>query len=359
MQYEYWLAAIRELADHKKMQLRKMYKSAKELYYIEETELKTLYFLDVNDLKYISESKKTWCLEKEYETLCEKGIALVLFHDQVYPEKLKVISAPPYALYIKGQLPAAECFTAGIVGARRCSRYGETMAREIAGQLAANGVSIISGLARGIDGAAGRGALEAGGISYAVLGSGADICYPAEHIGLYMDLQKRGGIITEQPPGVPPLAYNFPARNRIISGLADAVIIIEAKTRSGSLITADMAMEQGKEVYALPGPVNSALSSGCNALIKQGAGIFISVEDFMQDVKIIYERNVKIPTKNEIKLESAENLVYSCLDLFPKSLNMILAETKLSITALMNILVTLELGGYIEEVSKNYYVKTR
>ncbi|MGL6202323.1 MAG: DNA-processing protein DprA [Lachnospiraceae bacterium] len=358
MKFEYWLASIRKLSVHKKRQLRKMYKSAEELYYIEETELDKILFLTDQDRKRIIDSKRNWNLE-EYDRLLEKNITLVLYQDSAYPEKLKNISAPPYALYICGQLPDPKRFAVGIVGARVCSHYGQAMAKEIAGQLAAVDVDIISGLAKGIDGAAGRGALDAGGRTYAVLGSGVDVCYPREHIGLYTEVREKGGIISEQPPGSAPLPVYFPARNRIISGLSDVVIVIEAKEKSGSLITADMAMEQGKDVYALPGPVTSALSTGCNALIKQGAGIFLSVEDFIEDVKLIYERNVKIPTKNKIKLESTENLVYSCLDLFPKSLSVILQETKLSITVLMNILVTLELRGYIEEISKNYYVKKR
>lgn len=358
MKYEYWLASIRKLGDHKKRQLKNVYKLAEELYYIEETELDKILFLTDQDRKLIIDSKRNWNLT-EYDRLLEKNISLISYQDCEYPEKLRHISAPPYALYICGKLPDPKRFTVGIVGARVCSPYGLTMAKEIAGQLAAFGVDIISGLAKGIDGAAGRGALDAGGSTYAVLGSGVDVCYPREHIGLYTEIREKGGIISEQPPGSPPLPVNFPARNRIISALSDVVIVIEAKEKSGSLITADMAMEQGKDVYALPGPVTSALSAGCNALIKQGAGIFLSVEDFIEDVKLIYERNVKIPTKNKIKLESTENLVYSCLDLFPKSLDVILQETKLSITVLMNILVTLELRGYIEEISKNYYVKKR
>ena len=358
MKYEYWLASIRKLSDYKKRQLRKMYKLAEELYYIEETELDKIQFLTDRDRKLIIDSKRNWNLG-EYNRLLGKNINLILYQDTAYPEKLKNISAPPYALYICGQLPDPKRFAVGIVGARVCSPYGQAMAKEIAGQLAAVDVDIISGLAKGIDGAAGRGALDAGGRTYAVLGSGVDICYPREHFGLYTEVREKGGIISEQPPGSAPLPVYFPARNRIISGLSDVVIVIEAKEKSGSLITADMAMEQGKDVYALPGPVTSTLSAGCNALIKQGAGIFLSVEDFIEDVKLIYERNVKIPTKNKIKLESTENLVYSCLDLFPKSLDVILQETKLSITVLMNILVTLELREYIEEISKNYYVKKR
>lgn len=358
MKYEYWLASIRKLSDYKKQLLRNTCKFAEELYYIEETAFDKMQFLNDQDRKTIIDSKRNWDLG-EYNHLLEKNINLVLYQDRAYPDRLKNIPAPPYALYISGQLPDPGAFAVGIVGARVCTPYGQAMAKEIAGQLSDAGVDIISGLAKGIDGAAGRGALDAGGRTYAVLGSGVDVCYPREHIGLYKEIKEKGGVISEQLPGSPPLPVYFPARNRIISGLSDVIIVIEAKEKSGSLITADMAMEQGKDVYALPGPVTSVLSAGCNALIKQGAGIFLSVEDFIEDVKLIYERNVKIPTKNKIKLESTENLVYSCLDLFPKSLDVILQETKLSITVLMNILVTLELRGYIEEISKNYYVKKR
>jgi len=359
MKYEYWFAAIQKITGEKKWILRNMYNSAKELYYIEETELKKQNILDQQDVQHLQASKKAWNLDKEYEKLSRYEIELILFFDSRYPEQLKEIYDPPYALYIKGKLPDNDHLAVAIVGARECTSYGSFMAQEIAGVLAQNNIGVISGLAKGIDGAAGRGALNAGGKSYAVLGCGADICYPREHIGLYMDIQKSGAIISEQPLGVPPLKYNFPARNRIISGLAEMVIVIEARERSGSLITADMALEQGKDIYALPGPVNSALSKGCNTLIRQGAAILTSAEDLLLDLEMKYERNVKKTTKNKIKLESAENLVYSCLDLFPKSMGAIINETKLSAAELMNILIALELQGYAEEVSKNYYIRTK
>jgi len=359
MKYEYWFAAIQKITGEKKRALRNMYNSAKELYYIEETELKKHDILKQQDVQHLEASKKAWNLDKEYEKLNRHRIELILFFDSRYPEQLKGIYDPPYALYVKGELPDKDCLTIAIVGARECTSYGLHMAREIAGVLAQNNIAVISGLAKGIDGAAGRGALNAGGKSYAVLGCGADTCYPREHIGLYMDIQKSGAILSEQPLGVPPLKYNFPARNRIISGLAEMVIVMEARERSGSLITADMALEQGKDVYALPGPVNSELSKGCNALIRQGAAILTSAEDLLLDLEMKYERNVKKTTKNKIKLESAENLVYSCLDLFPKSMGTIINETKLSAAELMNILIALELQGYAEEVSKNYYIRTK
>lgn len=252
MKYEYWFANIKELGNQKKCKIRACVNSARELYYIEETESKKL-GIDEKDYQNIQKSIKKWELEKEYKQLKDHHVQFVTMQDAKYPKRLKEISAPPYVLYVKGMLPREDRLSVAIVGARECSPYGETMAREFAEQLSDAGVQIISGMARGIDGAAQRGAVCAGGSSFGVLACGVDICYPREHIELYTDLQNQGGIVSEQPLGMRPFPQFFPARNRIISGLADVVIVIEAKEKSGSLITADMALEQGKEVYALPG----------------------------------------------------------------------------------------------------------
>mgnify|MGYP000075586463 FL=1 len=233
------------------------------------------------------------------------------------------------------------------------------MTKEFAKKLASAGAQIISGMAKGIDGAGQIGALEEGGDSYGVLGCGVDVCYPREHIELYTELERKGGILSEQPIGTKPLPQFFPARNRIISGLSDIVLVMEAKERSGSLITADMALEQGKDIYALPGPINSQLSRGCNRLIKQGAGILLSPEDLLEELSFVCEEKVKKLTENKIALESPENLVYSCLDLYPKNLNELADLTGLTIPALMDVLVSLELQGYIREFSKNHYVRLR
>ena len=168
-----------------------------------------------------------------------------------------------------------------------------------------------------------------------------------------------GGIISEQPIGVQPQRNFFPARNRIISGLADIVLVIEAKKESGSLITADMALEQGKDVYALPGNITSCLSEGCNQLIKQGADILISPDELLKDLGIFHDEKFGKLAENKIVLESTEKLVYSCLDFEPRSLNVLLEQTRLQISALLDHLVVLQLKGYVREVSKNYYVKVK
>jgi len=228
-------------------------------------------------------------------------------------------------------------------------------------RLAESGIQIISGMALGIDGMAHRAALNVGGKTFAVLGGGADVCYPAAHKGLYKDLIKRGGILSEQPPGTPPVAWHFPARNRLISGLADVVLVMEAKEKSGSLITADMALEQGRDIYALPGMVTEPLSCGCNRLIRQGAGILLNEEDLLEElvIKGLLKKKIAIisDTKNKIKLETKENLVYSKLGLYPRGLDDLQRETGLTPQEVMGICVSLQLKGCIQERSKNYYVR--
>ena len=357
--YEYWLSAIRPLSDKKKRLLREEYGDGKTIYNIEEIHLRFLNFLESRDVDTILRSKKEWEIEKCWEKLQEQGIRMIPYFSEEYPRKLTNISQPPYALYVKGSLPRENQVSVAIVGARRCTHYGEQIALEYGEALASEGIQIISGMARGIDGAGQRGALNAGGATYGVLGCGVDICYPRENIGLYMDIQQKGGIISEQIPGQPPLPAYFPERNRIISGLADVVLVIEAKEKSGSLITADMALEQGKDVYALPGPVTSSMSQGCHRLIRQGAGILISPEDLLIELGINIVNQGQIIDKNEKVLESTENMVYSCLGLFPKGMSQLLEETGLNVQELLEQLITLEMKGYVKEISKNYYVKLR
>ena len=358
MKYEYWFANIKGIGNQKKKKIRERLASAQELYYIEETGLQEL-GVEEKDAQIIRKSIETWDLEQEYERIQQKKIQFYPFFHSAYPEKLKRISSPPYALYVKGRLPKEDRLSVAIVGARECSPYGNELTKEFAKKLASVGVQIISGMAKGIDGAGQIGALEEGGDSYGVLGCGVDICYPREHIELYTELERRGGLLSEQPIGTKPLPQFFPARNRIISGMSDIVLVMEARERSGSLITADMALEQGKDIYALPGPINSQLSRGCNSLIKQGAGILLSPEEFLEELSFVCEEKMKKLEENKIALESPENLVYSCLDLYPKNLNELADITDMKIATLMNVLVSLELQGYVREISKNHYIRLK
>lgn len=373
--YEYWFANVKGIRAARKQQLRQKAPSAEALYYIEETEKNVEKTgglpvqtgesepLKTEEIRLICESREEKDWKKEYQSCCDRGILLVTRQDAEYPKRLRELPGMPYALYVKGKLPDEARKSVAVVGARRCTPYGERMTLKFAETLAEHGVQLISGMARGIDGAAQRGALNAGGRTFAVLGCGADVCYPREHQGLYEDLQREGGAVSEYPPGFPPLPANFPARNRIISGLADVVLVMEAKEKSGSLITADMALEQGRDVYALPGPVESVLSAGCNRLIRQGAGILLSPQDLLEELQISseirHDRKRGKEGKNKIMLESGELLVYSQIDLYPRSREELSQLTGLSARELTAHLVSLELKGYIEERSKNYYIRRR
>ncbi len=358
MKYEYWYANTKGIGNKQKRKIRAQVASSEELYYMEEKELKKI-IGDEKFSKQILESRKEWNLEEEYGKLMQKQIEFIPFFDERYPERLINISAPPYGLYVKGKLPQNEILSVAIVGARNCSAYGAAMAKDFAKELAEAGVQIISGMAMGIDGVAQKSALDAGGRSFGILACGVDICYPKENFGIYMELLEKGGLISEQPPETQPFRNYFPARNRIISGLADVVLVIEAKERSGSLITADMALEQGKEIYALPGNITSALSRGCHNLIKQGAGILLSPKDLMDELGIFYKNEINLSKHNKKLLENIDNIVYSCLDFEPKNPSQVCELTGISIREAVNSLVNLELGGYVREVSKNYYVKVK
>ena len=359
MVYEYWFSRIYGISVSKKQKVREYYGDGKAIYNIEETKIPSVGILNDKEQEILRRAKKEKDLEDKFRDLERKKIRFIPVHDPDYPRRLRDIESHPYALYVKGRLPDEEKLSVAIVGARRCTPYGEAMALEYGEILAKNGIQIISGMARGIDGAGQRGALNEGGSTYAVLGCGADVCYPKEHQGLYWDIQEQGGIISEYVPGTPPLSNHFPARNRILSGLSDVILVIEAKEKSGSLITADMALEQGKDVYALPGMVTSPLSQGCHYLISQGAGILISPSELLKELNVSQEISGQKSDKNKKELETPENIVYSCLDLYPKGLDRLVNETNLAPRQIMRDLMDLELEGKVKEISKNHYVRVR
>lgn len=238
-------------------------------------------------IAYIKERQEE-NVKREYEELQIKGILFYPEYHPHYPAKLLSIPARPFGIFVKGKLPDVRRRSLAIVGARDCSEYGQYVARHFAEKMAQNGVAVISGLARGIDGIAQRAAMEAGGESFGVLGSGADICYPKSNEKLYRMCMERGGILSTYLPGTPPTPNLFPPRNRIISGLSDGILIIEAREKSGTIITADLALEQGKDVFVIPGRVTDRLSDGCNSLIRQGASLIQSPEQLLEELHIGY-----------------------------------------------------------------------
>ena len=288
----------------------------------------------------------------------EEKILRISSKSAEYPEKLNNYPKMPEILFVKGRLPDRKKPSIAIVGARACSTYGRIQAFRYAKVLSSAGVQSISGMAYGIDAEAHKGALEGGTATYAVLAGGVDICYPAGNKALYERiLREGGGIISEQPPGMRARNYFFPARNRIISGLADMVLIVEAREKSGSLITAQWALDQGKTVYAIPGPVNEELSIGCHKLIYDGAGIAYSPEILLRELGMNYENKVKSDSKNDLGLASDLKLVYSCLDLRPKSTDFLIQKTGLPPRQIGSLLLELKLSGLIREIGRHYYIK--
>jgi len=291
---------------------------------------------------------------RDWDKMSMKGVSFVFFHDLDFPPVLKMIPDPPLGLCIKGSLPLSAWDCVAIVGARSCTPYGRAFALEYARALGRAGVAIVSGLARGIDGFAHRGALDVAAKTYAVLGCGVDICYPRTHIGLYSDIiDAGGGIISEYPLGMAPLTFHFPERNRIISGLSRALLVMEAKAQSGSLITADTALEQGRDVYALPGLADAPHSQGTHRLIEQGAGILISPAHLLE---LMGYGGGESSRTNKISLDCSENMVYSLLCLQPKSLDEIAIASGLPLTQVHNLLVGLQLQGLVKEIGRQMYV---
>ena len=206
--------------------------------------------------------------------------------EEAYPEQLMQIAGPPKQLYCCGNIDVLKQRCVAVIGSRTTTAYGRQTAKAIGRTLAAAGVTVVSGMANGIDSCAHEGALEAGGATAAVLGCGADICYPPENRILMAEIQRHGLIVTEYPPGTPPDRFNFPKRNRIISGLCEATVVVQARNRSGSLITAELAAEQGREVFAVPGNIDSQYNLGNNKLIKEGAMPLICVDDILEHLGI-------------------------------------------------------------------------
>lgn len=357
MKYQYWLSNIPGVGCKTIHRLLGQAGSAEEIYFLKKEQLERLAGLSDRQVLAITERKMDWDLEEKYAELGENGTTFLSYEMDSYPEQLRNIVDAPYSLYVKGKLPDFSKKRVAIVGARMCSDYGKTMAERIAEKLACCGAEVISGMARGIDAYGHIGALKAGGDTFAVLGCGVNVCYPRTNQKLYESILAQGGIISEYPPDTEPIAQLFPARNRIISALSDVVVVVEAKERSGSLITADFALEQGKDIYAVPGRSTDVLSQGCNNLIRQGAGILNSVEDFAKDLELCMKVDAVQENFNKLLLEKDESLVYACLSLRPKSMEDLLKKTGFPMPQLADILQRLIQKDFITESFKNYYIR--
>ncbi|MBP5609064.1 MAG: DNA-processing protein DprA [Lachnospiraceae bacterium] len=244
-------------------------------------EIESLEYLTENDKKELQTALKRGLPVEMADHMKKRGIGMVCIDEAMYPGKVRCLPDAPYALFYRGELPDPDKKHVAVIGARKCSDYGRRTAEYFGRELAGAGVGVISGMARGIDGMAQEACVDAGGKSYGMLGSGVDVIYPLSNKGLYHKLTENGGVISEYPPGREALSFHFPARNRLISAFSDLLIVVEAREKSGTFITVNQALEQGKDVYAVPGRIEDELSRGCNRLIAQGAGVAHCVEEVL------------------------------------------------------------------------------
>lgn len=303
-------------------------------------------------------------LEREVAAVERAGITLCTLHDEDYPPQLATLYDPPPVLYVRGALMASDQLAIAVVGSRRPTAYGRSVAERLAGELASLGFTVVSGLARGIDGLAHQAALSAGGRTLAVYGSGIDLVFPAEHRELADAIAERGALISEFPMGVPPVAHNFPRRNRIIAGLALGTVVVEAAAKSGSLITARCAMEQGREVFAVPGQVITGKSRGAHRLIKQGATLVEGVEDIIDALPLHFRAmleeaqaaegvstsepepaSVLVPPAPRVS--ASERALLALIQEEPRPIDRMIEESGLAPSAVSGLLVQLELKGLV------------
>ncbi|MGI6740214.1 MAG: DNA-processing protein DprA [Brevefilum sp.] len=293
-------------------------------------------------------------LDQVLDSILEKNVTVLTFLDHDYPDLLREIDQAPPVIYLKGALTPTDAFSVAVVGTRKVSDYGQQVTRDTCTYLAARGLTIVSGLARGVDALAHQHALKAGGRTIAVLGSGVDVIYPPEHRKLASAIVENGALISDYPLGTQPEGINFPPRNRIISGLSLATVVIEAGDRSGALITADFALEQGREVFAVPGNVLSPVSRGTNRLIQNGAYAMISPQDVF-DVLNLDQIDAKKDARRLLPTDDIEARILQVIDYQPKHIDEICNETDLAIEKVSAALTLMELKGMLQHVGGMRY----
>ena len=283
LKYWVWLAECRGVSNQARLALLRHFGSPEDVFYADTGEILLTEGITREQAKALEDHK----LNKADKILadCQRlGLRILTIQDAEYPGRLQNIYDPPCLLYVKGRLPAIDEEAAvAVVGTRDCTPYGVACAEKLGYGLASGGAVVVSGLAKGIDAAASRGALRAGGVTVGVVGNGLDVHYPYESRYLYEDIAAAGALLSEYPPGTEPAGSHFPARNRIISGLSLATLVVEAPERSGALITAETALEQGRDVFAVPGPIDAPASMGCNRLIRDGAGLVSDAWDILRE----------------------------------------------------------------------------
>lgn len=327
-------------------------KDLRDIWYMSSKEINNLKNINSKIKELIIANREEDYIKRVLNEIEDKNINVITIYDKDYPEGLKKIHNKPLVLYVKGNIIKDDELALAVVGSRKATAYGKWATEKLVKDLVSIGITIVSGLALGIDSFAHRTALDNNGRTIGVVGNGLDIIYPKKNKVLYEEISKKGAIITEYFCKVPPVKYNFPLRNRIISGLSLGVIVIEAKEKSGSLITVQHALEQGREVFAVPGNINSIYSKGTNSLIKDGAKLVMDIEDIIEEIYQLKERLEEVK-KNNIDYSNLSEMEIRIVDLIkegPVHSDNIVLKTGINISTVNSILTGLELKGIIKEV---------
>jgi DNA processing protein len=297
-------------------------------------------------------------LDAEMAKLEKHQVTALTWEDQAYPSLLKQIYAPPPVLYVRGELVPDDEWSLGIVGTRRATLYGKQVARMLGQDLARSRITVVSGLARGIDSVAHQAALDAGGRTIAVLACGLDLVYPPEHRNLAKAIIENGALVSDYPLGTPPEAANFPPRNRIISGLSLGVVVVEADIKSGALITTNFALDQGREVFAVPGNIVSRSSAGCNRLIRDGARMVLSIEDILEELNLTMVEH-QAEARAALPADQTEARLLQLVSDAPTHVDEICRSSQLPIHQVSSTLAMMELKGMVRQVGGMHYVLAR
>ncbi len=375
-EYALWLSSIAALELSDKFKLLRFFGSPYEIFNVKyETLEKTAFSERVKS--EINRSRKGFDPDVIMNQLHRNNVTYVSFYDKDFPEKLKNLYNPPIGLFYKGRLPNPKKPSIAVIGARKCSGYGKTIAEEFSGKLGKSGCQIISGLAYGIDGFSHRAALSAGAYTLGVLGTGPDVIYPAQNGDLYHEMSEKGGVVTEYYLGTPGAKNHFPERNRLISGFADVLLVVEAKKKSGTMITVDNALEQGKDVYVIPGRIGDELSEGCLEMARTGAGIVLSPEEILaafelsDNQQIIKGKDEQYAFKfdcvgefsencqkiKDLTLEKDEIILYALLSFEPIHMDELVEKSGMTYFEVLQTIMSLNTKGYIKESSPGFYVK--
>ncbi|MDD5948515.1 MAG: DNA-processing protein DprA [Lachnospiraceae bacterium] len=352
-EFWFWLNTIPGIGRKTIDKLLEQFGSPQKVYETTEKEWKRC--LTASQLDALVRSRNPGRVREQLKRLSDRNIIFMWQGHPGYPKRLLQLFDAPYGLYLKGSLPREKQRTIAVVGARNADDYGRELAFYFSRELAGAGIGVISGLAYGVDGQAHRGALEVGGYTLGILGSGINICYPKENYRLYGKLAQNGGIMSEYGLDIAPKPGLFPVRNRLIAAMADGILVVQARKKSGSLITVDQGLELGRDIFALPGRVGDELCEGCNQMIQSGAKLVTKVEDILEEWGEISDNSPSFQIHSKNTLVKIEKMVYSVMRLEPKHVDAILEETGLTIAQLIPVLMQLEQQGYIRQVGQNYF----